>query len=327
MRAPVIATLSLVSLSLGACATTSKLPTAGSAARPIKAVLTSNASRPVGAVPLPIPLPGQLKPLASKLAAVPKRESARESVIAANHAARIEPSRSGFINAMQVYPFSKGALYQVYTAPGEVTDITLEKGEKLVGSGPVAAGDTVRWIIGKTVSGAGPGARVHVLVKPTEAALATNLVINTDRRTYHLELHSDAKTYMASVSWVYPEDELFAVRGGSDETAAAAPVAAGIDVNALNFRYRIEGDSPPWRPLRAFDDGRQVFIEFPKNVGEGEMPPLWVIGPEGDGELVNYRIERNYMVVDRLFAAAELKLGERHQRVVRIIRTSRLAAK
>ena len=50
------------------------------------------------------------------------------------------------------------------------------------------------------------------------------------------------------------------------------------------------------------------------------MPPLFVIGPEGDGQLVNYRIRRNYMIVDRLFAAAELRLGDR-QRVVRIIRT------
>ena len=50
------------------------------------------------------------------------------------------------------------------------------------------------------------------------------------------------------------------------------------------------------------------------------MPPLFVIGPEGDAQLVNYRIRRNYMIVDRLFAAAELRLGDR-QRVVRIVRT------
>ena len=64
--------------------------------------------------------------------------------------------RDGFINAVQVYPFSDGALYQVYAAPGQITDIALQEGEQLVGSGPVAAGDTVRWIIGDTESGAGP---------------------------------------------------------------------------------------------------------------------------------------------------------------------------
>ncbi len=56
---------------------------------------------------------------------------------------------------MQVYPSRDGALYQVYAAPGQITDIALAPGEPLVGSGPVAAGDTVRWIIGDTESGTG----------------------------------------------------------------------------------------------------------------------------------------------------------------------------
>ena len=74
----------------------------------------------------------------------------------ANEAARVQPTRDGYINAVQVYPFTEGALYQVYTAPGQVTDIALQESEQLVGSGPVAAGDTVRWIIGDTESGTGP---------------------------------------------------------------------------------------------------------------------------------------------------------------------------
>ena len=113
---------------------------------------------------------------------------------------------------MQVYPFSAGALYQVYAAPGQITDIALQAGEQLTGSGPVAAGDTVRWIIGDTESGNGATKRVHILVKPTRPDLDTNLVINTDRRTYLIELRSTEKTYMASVSWQYPEDELIALR-------------------------------------------------------------------------------------------------------------------
>ena len=85
----------------------------------------------------------------------------------ANDAARVEPRRDGYFNAVQVFPFSPGALYQVYAAPGQITDIALEPGEQLTGSGPVAAGDTVRWIIGDTESGKWRHARVHILVKPT----------------------------------------------------------------------------------------------------------------------------------------------------------------
>ena len=239
----------------------------------------------------------------------------------ANGAARVQPTRAGYINAVQVYPFSDGALYQLYAAPGEITDIALEGGEQLVGTGPVAAGDTVRWIIGDTESGSGPTKRVHILVKPTRPDLITNLVINTDRRTYHLELRSAEKTYMASVSWAYPQDQLIALRRQNAAANEGAPIASGVDIGALNFRYRIEGDDPAWRPLRAFDDGRQVFIEFPSGIGQGEMPPLWVIGAEGGAELVNYRVRGNHMIVDRLFAAAELRLGGEHQQKVRIVRT------
>jgi type IV secretion system protein VirB9 len=125
---------------------------------------------------------------------------------------------------------------------------------------------------------------------------------------------------MASVSWAYPGDQLIALRGQNAAAEAAAPIASGVDINTLNFRYRIEGDNPPWRPLRAFDDGRQVFVEFPRGIGQGELPPLWVIGPEGSAQLVNYRVQGNHMIVDRLFAAAELRLGGDHQQKVRIVR-------
>ena len=197
----------------------------------------------------------------------------------------------------------------------------MQEGEQLVGPGPVAAGDTVRWIIGDTISGSGPTARVHILVKPTRPDIGTNLVINTDRRTYHIELRATASTYMASVSWTYPQDQLIVLRGANAAAAASAPVAAGIDLAALNFRYRIEGDRVPWKPVRAFDDSAQVFIEFPAGISQGEMPPLFVTGAAGDAELVNYRVQGRYMVVDRLFAAAELRLGDRRsEQRVRIVR-------
>ena len=150
----------------------------------------------------------------------------------------------------------------------------------------------------------------------------TNLVINTDRRTYHLELRSDEKTYMASVSWAYPQDQLIALRRQNAAADAAAPVATGVDINALNFRYRIEGDNPPWRPLRAFDDGRQVFIEFPRGIAAGrDAAALGDRRRTAARELVNYRVAGNHMIVDRLFAAAELRLGGEPQQIVRIVRT------
>ncbi len=275
-------------------------------------------------VPEPLPLPGQLK-AAPKTEGDPEPDAGEDPakpetrIDEANRAAKIEPVKDGYINAIQVYPYTAGALYQLYAAPMQVCDVALEAGETLIS---VSAGDTARWIIGDTTSGEGAAARVHILVKPSAKGLATNLVITTDRRTYHIEAHSTETTYMASLSWTYPETEL--IRHKQQATAAAmaseAVAQTGVNLERLQFRYRIEGDAP-WRPAQVFDDGDKVYIRFPAGLARGEAPPLFVLGENGQPALVNYRVQGATYIVDRLFAAAELRLGEAPQRVVRIIRT------
>lgn len=270
-------------------------------------------------VPEPLPLPGQLELPPDLAPAAPHHvKDPEEQVRKADAAARIEPSMDTFVNAVQVWPYTDGALYEVYTSPGRVTDIALEAGEELIS---VSAGDTVRWVIGDTTSGNGAGQLVHILVKPIEIGLHTNLVIDTSLRTYHLELTSTPQTWMAAASWDYPLDRLIALRASNTTAEEAQPVAAGVDVSRLKFRYAISGDDPSWRPVRAFDDGQKVYIEFPAGIGQGEMPPLFVLGPNGQSELVNYRVHPPYYIVDRLFAMAELRLGAAPQQVVRITRT------
>lgn len=309
----------VVCVMLTACASTRPAPEiALDEAVEIEAVAKPAPPAPVQVVevPAPLPLPGQLKPTPPATAAVGRADPARE-VSAANRAARIEPAKDGFVNAMQVWPYSTGALYQVYASPGRVTDIALQPGEQLVS---VSAGDTVRWIIGDTVSGGGADERVHVLVKPSRADLRTNIVISTDRRSYHLELSATPETWMASVSWEYPGDLVRTLRTRERDAGAQTPVGDGISLEQLRFRYAVTGDTPAWRPLRAFDDGHKVYIQFPQNIGQGELPPLFVIGTEGQTQLVNYRVQAPYIVVDRLFGAAELRLGGDKQQVVRIER-------
>lgn len=240
-------------------------------------------------------------------------------VRAANRAAMMEPLTGGYLGGVQVYPYNDSAIYRVFTAPGQVTDIALQPGETLVA---VAAGDTVRWVIGDTTSGSGAAKRTHVLVKPFTAGLATNVVITTDRRTYHLALTSTGHAAMAALSWSYPQDELIALKAAAEAARAAQPVASGLAVDHLHFNYAITGDKPDWRPLRAFDDGRQTFIEFPLSLATGEAPPLFLVDPKGTAQLVNYRVEGRYYVVDRIFDVAELRLGLKHQDVVRISRVS-----
>ncbi len=277
----------------------------------------------------PTTVPGQMLALPERQKnerkARPASEAPTARVDAANRAALREPSAHGYINAVQIYPWSDGAVYRLFAAPEQVSDIALQPGEALVS---VAAGDTLRWIIGDTTSGGGGGGsgagndkRTHILVKPSAPGLKTNLIITTSIRTYHLQLESTDHSAMAAISWTYPADQLLALEHRIAESDAAAPVATGVALDHLRFGYVISGDNPSWRPLRAFDDGTQVFIAFPTSLAQGEAPPMFVVGANGDSQLVNYRVKGNYYIVDRLFAAAELRLGEKPQTVVRITRS------
>lgn len=310
LRKSVIPLLLVSGFALTGCATPQKPPQISydSDVPPLPAVpasVTDNRPKPLHVPPAWTPAKG------GTAASTPVGR-----VESANAAARVQPRREGYYNAIQIYPWSEGALYQVYAAPGQITDIALEPGESLTGAGPIAAGDTARWIIGDTESGSGVTRRVHVLVKPSRPAITTNLVITTDRHTYMLELRSGPKPYMPAVAWAYPRSAT--ANGQSVPTTPIIPVVA-----ARNYRYGLTGgDNLPWKPVTVYDDGRRVYVEFPRGIVQGEMPPIFVIGPEGEAQIANTRIFRNILIVDRLFGAAELRLGSgKEQQTVRIVRT------
>ena len=200
---------------------------------PRQAVLQPDPPKPVQIVELPKPLPlarpAQADPARQDRAAGGRRSRTCGSTrpMAPRACSRPAPATSMPCRSIRS---PDGALYQVYAAPGEITDIALEAGEQLVGSGPVAAGDTVRWIIGDTESGTGADQARSYSRQADPAGSRHQLVINTDRRTYHLELRSDEKTYMASVSWAYPQDQLIALRRQNAAADAAAPIATGVDI-------------------------------------------------------------------------------------------------
>ena len=67
-------------------------------------------------------------------------------------------------------------------------------------------------------------------------------------------------------------------------------------------------------------------MQFPAGIGQGEMPPLFIVGNGEKTELVNYRVRSPYYIVDRLFAVAELRLGGKDAPIVRITRTDLVSA-
>ena len=202
-----------------------------------------------------------------------------------------------------------------------ITDVALEPGEKILGE--PASGDVVRWILALGKSMEGGVEQWHIYLKPTRPDLETNLAINTDRRSYLLELHSYEGTYMAAIVWHYPEDQLARLQAQAAVLAGqqknASPV---VGVDALNFNYTIQvvKGAPVWTPVQVFDDGRRTFVRFPSAMVLREAPALFILR-DSQTQLVNYRVKNDTYVIDRLIDAAELRVGQKDQEIVRVTRT------
>lgn len=244
----------------------------------------------------------------------------RSAIAAANRSARAASSEDAFVGGVRVFAWSEGRVYEVWTAPLRVTSLTLAPGETVTAK---AAGDTVRWQIGESRSGTGPTARTHVLIKPLQTGLETNLVITTSQRVYLLTLRSGAPdAFNAAVAWDYSK---------SEEGLLYAPVSTNalppVDVSVvapqgpLHARYRIDpqGRAPRWVPTAVLNDGVRTFITLSPDAERDEAPALFV-RTGNDLELVNYRQSDRVLIVDRVFDEAELRLGDRRPQVVRIRR-------
>ena len=249
----------------------------------------------------------------------PTGATGRRAIAAANATARAPSREDAFVGGVQVFTWSPGRVFEVWTAPLRVTTLTLAPGETLVAK---AAGDTVRWQIGEAVSGEGAGQRTHVLLKPLERGLETNLVLTTNRRVYLIDLKSGGvDAFNAAVAW--DADSILAV-GAPVDAGVAAPFREPVVMprGELDARYRIEsrGRRPRWTPTSVFNDGRRTFITFDADLQVDEAPVLFVIAPDGEAQMVNYRQVGGLYVVDRVFDRAELRLGDRRPQVVRIRR-------
>lgn len=214
-----------------------------------------------------------------------------------------------------LYSYGAG-LPTVVCAPLRVCIVELQAGEKIVGEPQI--GDSVRWNISPALYGVGEHATSVIVLKPQAPGLDTNLLVTTDRRAYYLRLVSKPEDYVARVAFLYPEDqsakrwqkhmaEQQVVEKQAREGAEVLP--AMVTAEKLNFGYRVEGGDQFLRPLRVYDDGSKTFIQMRRELQYREAPVLLVLGPDGKGEMTNYRVREQTYIIDRLFDRARLVLG------------------
>jgi type IV secretion system protein VirB9 len=249
------------------------------------------------------------EPASEKPARAPEPVSARtaaKSLEEANTGARQRAAPGTFEDATLLYAYEPGAIYELQTSPAFVSALLLEPGEVLV---DIAAGDTARWSVSNTVS----ASRTILIVKPSAPRLRTNIVLVTDRRTYLVEAVSAAgDVYTAQAAWTYP---------APPEPPAPDPVPEP-EPRPLHEDYVLKAPRkglPAWMPEKVWDDGLKTYVRFPDDIAASDMPPLFIRTAEGL-ELVNYRTRGAIYEIDRIFEAAELRLGRRKPVIVGILR-------
>jgi P-type conjugative transfer protein TrbG len=282
--------------------------------------------------------------VASKPVGAPPDWRAPHAVLnatAASAAAVADVWESGFnlptpgADGRVLYTFGEG-MPVVVCAPLRVCALELESGEHI--QSPPQIGDGRRWEVTPVSSGTGPTQTALLIIKPIEAGLDTDLVVPTDRRTYVVRLVSDASRYISTVAFRYPADDhakWSAFQAQQDASARDAEVAHEAKCNAkpdrgtamapnaldhLYFDYRLDGDAA-MRPERVLDDGQHTYIFYPNDGRFREVPTLMIYS-NGKTEMVNFRVDGNRYVVDRLFDKGVLILGEgKKQKKVTITRS------
>lgn len=205
-----------------------------------------------------------------------------------------------------VFTYNPGNMYRIYCQDGFLTDIRLQPGEDVLF---VGAGDTVRWILDKANAGSGANKVTHLYLKPIQRGISTNIIITTSKRSYQIEAIATS-FYNPMISWVYPQDEKEALfRQQELEKQKLEEQKLTFRPENLNFNYKLSRKKYSWSPEQVFDDGTKTFIKMKPSMATGDAPVLFVVDKNNNAVLVNYRVVRNYYIVDRLFNKAELRVG------------------
>jgi type IV secretion system protein VirB9 len=181
---------------------------------------------------------------------------------------------------VKLLTYSPNQVYRLVAYDGYQIDIQIGDSEEIK---TIAAGDSIGWQI--------VGSGQHIFIKPMAEGARTNLSLVTNKRTYVFDLiarpssHHEDITYL--IHFRYPETDAF---------ASIVQSAADKDGPNFNLSYKIAG-SKTVQPLHVFDDGQFTYFEFDP---ARELPAIFVVGANGKESLINYRIEGQYVVVERL---------------------------
>jgi P-type conjugative transfer protein TrbG len=237
-----------------------------------------------------------------------------------------EPVRDGFT---WEFPYNPHATETIYCSPLHVSEIVLGADEHITNS---SIGDADRWqvnaagdriLIKPTPPGHSQGATYGAAAITMPVVYSTNLIVETDKRTYHLMLQSTPHRWMEQVTFFYLE-EITAARSARANALheAAKRIADPPSPDALDFNYKVSGADVPWKPVQVFSDRSHTYIQFADSAAlDGDMPALFA-GDEKNPAVVNYQTRGSAYIADRVLTRAALAEGTGALRQVVLIEST-----
>ena len=214
-----------------------------------------------------------------------------------------------------VYAFGT-TVPRILCKPLRITDVELERGEVI--TNPPFIGDGVNWQIMPSTSGKGDTLTFHIMIKPSMPDISTNLVVHTDRRTYHMELVSSAGRHIPHIAFSYPYDSddtewnkfLARVLARGEDEGFTPPHKRPETGGTIDAGYEVTAKSKniPWLPTRVYNDGHKTYIVFPEALASTEAPVFMLLRGKSK-EIVNYRLMGNTYVIDYVVEKGILTSG------------------
>ncbi|MCB8566322.1 TrbG/VirB9 family P-type conjugative transfer protein [Fusobacterium ulcerans] len=219
--------------------------------------------------------------------------------------------RSGAKAARQnigtTFVYSEKDMYRIYCREGFLTTIYFNPDEEITF---MAGGDTERWTVEEGITGSKDGNRTIVTLKPFMTGIKTNLIINTNKRTYNFFLHAANDWYNPMVTFRYPQDIMLKNLKRKQQDAQLTP----INLENLNYSYEWKKTKDPWCPMQVFDDGEKTFILLSKKADAYQLPVIFIRDEQTGKEAMvrgNYNPDTNYFIIDRLIDQIILQYGKK----------------
>lgn len=223
-----------------------------------------------------------------------------------------------FIGGTQFYDYNEYKQYPVVCKVLSLTVIQLENGEVPIGVPYLS--DTMRWELTGDVWRTIDGLSVQlIIIKPLEPGLTTNMILVTNQRIYQFVLTSTRDSYMPMIKFRYPlsQNKFITAETLRQEIERGEREEDGY---YMSYNYKIISGwvltgwfKPDWQPVEAWDDGHKTYIRLPRGVLQREYPTVF----EKSSYIINYRINENIMILDKLITDVTLRLNGKRVRVIK----------